>query len=132
MINIKRTPKTRPLKSHLIELLIIFTICIIAITIYSTYDYKKLQTSMIEDNNRLYATQLAKNTRQVYETYENICFQAEGFSIFSGFQDCVIQFAVPIDKFTFRGCGKEDRRFVFCIFRHAVFKETADVYGHIL
>lgn len=74
MINIKRTPKTRPLKSHLIELLIIFTICIIAITIYSTYDYKKLQTSMIEDNNRLYATQLAKNTRQVYETYENICY----------------------------------------------------------
>ena len=29
---------------------------------------------MIEDNNRLYATQLAKNTRQVYETYENICY----------------------------------------------------------
>lgn len=74
MINFKKISEPRPLKSHLIELLIIFTVCIILITLYSVYDYKKLQTSMIEDNNRLYAAQLAKNTRQVYETYEKICY----------------------------------------------------------
>ena len=74
MINIRRKSNPRPLRSHLIELLIIFTTCIILITLYSVYDYKKLQTSMIEDNNRLYAAQLAKNTRQVYETYEKICY----------------------------------------------------------
>ena len=88
MINIRKNSNPRPLRSHLLELLIIFTACIIMVTIYSIYDYKKLQTSMIEDNNRLYAAQLAKNTRQVYETYEKICYSV---AFNQGIQDYICE-----------------------------------------
>ncbi|MDO5422927.1 MAG: sensor histidine kinase [Eubacteriales bacterium] len=69
-----RTHRPRPLKVRLIELIFLLTVCILSVSIYTAWDYKKLQTSVIEENNRLYATQLAKSTRQAYDTYKNICY----------------------------------------------------------
>ncbi|MDY3918500.1 MAG: hypothetical protein SOZ59_05780, partial [Candidatus Limivivens sp.] len=74
MIQKIRQYRPKPLKKRMFELLAILTVSILSVSIYTAWDYRKLQISVIEENNRLYATQLAKSTRQTYEIYKNICY----------------------------------------------------------
>lgn len=54
--------------------LIIFTICTICVTLYSAYDYSRLQTDFLNNSLESYSAQLAKSTKEAYESYENICY----------------------------------------------------------
>jgi two-component system sensor histidine kinase YesM len=64
----------KPLRTRLFQLLALLTVSILAVSIYTAWDYKKIQTSVLEEYNQLYATQLAKSTRQTYDTYKNLCY----------------------------------------------------------
>lgn len=63
-----------PLARQFTIVLIIFFICTIGITLYSTYDYTRLQTGLLNTSLESYSAQLAKSTSQSYESYESICY----------------------------------------------------------
>jgi len=63
-----------PLKRQFSIILIILIIFAAAIVLYSTYDYYQLQSGILDDSLASYSAQLAKSTRQSYESYENICY----------------------------------------------------------
>ncbi|MDL2300951.1 sensor histidine kinase [Lachnospiraceae bacterium OttesenSCG-928-D06] len=69
-------PKTilLPLKRQFSILLTVFIIFTVSIVLYSTYDYYHLQTMILDESLTSYSAQLAKSTRQSYESYENICY----------------------------------------------------------
>lgn len=54
--------------------LLIFIVCTIVIAVYTTYDFSKMQYDTLEGSLNSYSMQLAKNTSEAYESYENICY----------------------------------------------------------
>lgn len=63
-----------PLTRQFAIVLILFTLCMVGITAFTTYAYAGLQTSFFHNSLESYSTQMAKNTSQAYESYENICY----------------------------------------------------------
>lgn len=63
-----------PIARQFTIVLTIFTICTVCVTLYSAYDYSRLQTSFLNNSLESYSAQLAKSTREAYESYENICY----------------------------------------------------------
>lgn len=63
-----------PLSRQFSIILIIFAICTVGIILYSTFGYAGLQTDMLNKTLESYSAQLAKSTREAYESYENICY----------------------------------------------------------
>ena len=70
----KRKTLLLPLARQFTVILILFTLCTVCITIYSTFGYSRLQTSFLNNSLESYSAQLAKSTREAYESYENICY----------------------------------------------------------
>lgn len=71
-----KTKKTilLPIARQFIIVLITFTVCTVCVTLYSAYDYSRLQTSFLNNSLESYSAHLAKSTREAYESYENICY----------------------------------------------------------
>ncbi len=63
-----------PLTRQFAIILILFTLCTVGITAFTTYAYARLQTSFFDNSLESYSSQLAKNTREAYESCENICY----------------------------------------------------------
>lgn len=63
-----------PLSRQFSIILTIFAIFTIIILLYSSFGYAKLQTDTLNKSLESYSAQLAKSTRESYESYENICY----------------------------------------------------------
>lgn len=63
-----------PLTRQFAIILVLFTLCTVGITAFTTYAYARLQTSFFDNSLESYSSQLAKNTREAYESCENICY----------------------------------------------------------
>lgn len=63
-----------PLARQFAIILVLFILCTVGITGVTTYEYAKLQTSFADNSLESYSSQLARNTREAYESCENICY----------------------------------------------------------
>lgn len=63
-----------PLTRQFAIILVLFILCTVGITGFTTYEYNRLQTSFSDNSLETYSSQLAKNTREAYESCENICY----------------------------------------------------------
>lgn len=63
-----------PLGQLFAVVLVLFIICTVCITLYNTEDYVRIQTEFLSSSMESYSSQLAKNTQETYESYENICY----------------------------------------------------------
>ena len=62
------------LSKHFKIVIILFSICTIVISIYSTFQYFKFQNAYIEKSLDYYSNQLVKSVTEAYASYENISY----------------------------------------------------------
>ena len=74
-----------PLGRQFSIILVLFIVCTAGITLYNTQDYVRVQTDFLSSSLDSYSSQLAKNTQEAYDSYENICYSAAYSSVVQDF-----------------------------------------------
>ena len=73
-MNEKRNRIQLPLSKQFVLILILFFLCTVTLILYSSYDFSRLQDTFWNGSLESYSSQLAKNTMEAYENYEQICY----------------------------------------------------------
>lgn len=63
-----------PMGRQFAIILVLFIVCTAGFTLYNTRDYVRVQTDFLSSSLESYSSQLAKNTQETYDSYENICY----------------------------------------------------------
>ena len=74
-----------PLGRQFSIILVLFIVCTAGITLYNTQDYVRVQTDFLSSSLDSYSSQLAKNTQEAYDSYENICYSVAYSSVVQDF-----------------------------------------------
>ena len=70
------------LSKHFKIVIILFSICTIIISLYSTLRYFKFQNAYIEKSLDYYSNQLVKSVTEAYTSYENISYNIASVKMF--------------------------------------------------
>ena len=74
-----------PMGRQFAIILVLFIVCTAGITLYNTQDYVRVQTDFLNSSLESYSSQLAKNTLEAYDSYENICYSVAYSSVVQDF-----------------------------------------------